>query len=156
MDRSPVPTTSPEPVVVGWLLVLCLVLTFAYPASVLYQTIAYRVPAFLNTHNLKDAVLLTVCTLLFLGIAAFSFAAGICLWMIKPGAVAFAKRFWLAFLCAHLGYFGFWVLLVRPIHLSTVAPMLWHHLTAPLLPYSLWTVFLEHSKRVRATYPSSD
>ena len=60
-------------------------------------------------------------------------------------------RFWLVFPCAHLGYFGFWVLLVRPTHLSRVSAMAWYHVAGPLLPYFLWTVYLEHSKRVRET-----
>ena len=153
MDRRPVPVPYPEPVVVGWLLVLCLVLTFACPVSLLYQTFAQTVPALLNTHDLKQTVLLSVRTLLFLGVSGFSFVAGVALWMIKPGAVKFAKRFWLTYLCVHFAYFVFWALLVRPSHLSSVAPMVWHHVAGPLLPYFLWTVYLEHSKRVRATYP---
>jgi len=153
MNRTSVPLTNPEPVVVGWLLVLCLVLTVACPASILYQTFAHTVPSLLNTHDLKHAALLSVCTLLFLGVAAFSVAAGVTLWMIKPGAVAFAKCFWLTYLCAHIGYFGFWALLVRPSHLSSMAPMAWYHVAGPLAPFYLWTVYLEHSKRVRATFP---
>jgi hypothetical protein len=148
MDRPPVPVTHPEPVIIGWLLVLCLVPTFACPASLLYQMFAHTGPALLNTHDLKHEC--------FPGVAAFSFAAGVRLWMIKPGAVRFAKRFWLAFLCAHLGYFGFCALLVRPIHLSSVAPMAWNHLAGSLLPYLLWTTTLDHSKRVRETYALSD
>jgi hypothetical protein len=153
MDRSPVPISYSEPVVVGWLLVLCLVLTFACPASVLYQTFAHTVPALLNTHDPKYVMLLSVCAVLFLGVAAFSFTAGLALWMIKPRAARLAKRFWLTYLCVHLGYFGFWALLVRPSHLSAAAAMVWYHVAGPLLPYFLWTVYLEHSKRVRATYP---
>lgn len=156
MGRPHVPIPYPEPVIVGWLLVLCLVLTFVCPVSILYQTFAHTAPALLHTHDLKHAVLQSVWALLFLGVAAFSFAAGVRLWMIKPGAVTFAKRFWLAFLCAHLGYFGFWALLVRPIHLSSVAPMAWNHLAGSLLPYFLWMTYLDHSKRVRETYPLSD
>ena|SRR5579864_4250516 len=152
MERRPIPIPYPEPIIVGWLLVLCLVLTFVCPASILCKTFAYTVPALLNAHDIKHAVLGSVCSLLFLGVAAFSFAAGIRLWMIKPGAVTFAKRFWLTFLSAHLGYFCFWALLVRPIHLSRVAPMAWGHVAGSLLPYFLWTTYLEHSKRVRETY----
>ncbi len=153
MDRQTIPVPYPEPVIVGWLLVLCLVLTFAYPATILYQTFAYTTPALLGSHHLKQEVLLSVRGLLFLGVAAFSFAAGVSLWMIKPGAVRFAKRFWLTFLCAHLGYFAFWAILTRPSRMSAVAPMAWYHVAGPLLPYFLWTVYLEHSRRVRATYP---
>ena len=152
MDRVPVPIPHPEPVVVGWLLFLCLVLTVACPAGILYQAFAYTVPALLSSHSLKLTVLLSVYTLLFSGVAAFSFAAGLALWMIKPGAVTLAKRFWLVFLCAHLGYFGFWVLLCRPSHLSSVAAVAWYHVVAPIAPFYLWTVYLEHSKRVRETY----
>jgi hypothetical protein len=152
MDRPPVQIPYPAPAVVGWLLFLCLVLTFACPASILYQTFAHTVPALLSSHSLKLTVLLSVYALLFLGVAAFSFAAGLALWLIKPGAVTLAKRFCLVFLCAHLGYFGFWVLLFRPTHLSRVSAMAWYHVAGPLLPYFLWTVYLEHSKRVRETY----
>jgi hypothetical protein len=110
----------------------------------------------LNTQSLKLGALLSVYALLFLGVAAFSFAAGLALWMIKPGAVRLAKRFWLTFICAHLGYFGFWALLFRPSHLSSVAAMAWYHVAGPLAPFYLWTVYLEHSKRVRATYPHDE
>lgn len=156
MDRPHIPIPYPEPIVVGWLLVLCLVLTVACPISLLYQTFAHTVPALIHTHDLMQTILLTACALLLLGLAGFSFAAGVALWMIKPGAVRFAKRFWLTYLFAHFGYFAFWVLLVRPSDLSRLAPVAWYHVAGPLLPYFLWTVYLEHSKRVRATYPSTN
>ncbi|HKI26049.1 MAG TPA: DUF2569 family protein [Candidatus Sulfotelmatobacter sp.] len=139
--------------VLGWLLVLCLTLTFAYPAATLYQIFTHTIPGLLNAHDLKRAVLFGVYAALFLSVTAFSVVAGIRLWLIKPGAVKLAKRWLLTFLCAHLAYFVFWILLMRDTRPLGLAEMGWHHVAGPLPSFFLWTVYLEHSKRVRATYP---
>jgi hypothetical protein len=152
MERVPAPLAIPEPAVVGWVLVLCLVLTFVFPVSALYGVFARTLPALLHSHTLKGAILFSVCALLFSGLAAFSFVAGVRLWMIKLGAVRFAQRFLLTYILAHFGYFVFWCLLFEPVGSSRLAEMAWYHLAAPLPFFFLWTVYLEHSKRVRATY----
>jgi hypothetical protein len=152
MERLPVQVLIPEPVV-GWLLVLCLLLTFALPAMVLHAVGADSVPALLHSHSVKSKILCGIYTVLFTGIAVFSFIAGVRLWMVKPGAVRLAKRFLLTFLLIHVGYFVFWFLLRRPIGSSVLAEMGWYHVGGPFLPFYLWTVYLESSKRVRETYP---
>jgi hypothetical protein len=146
---------TPEPIIVGWLLVLCLVLTIFLPASTLYGLVANTVPALLRSHTVKNTILFGVRAFLFGGVAVFSVVAGLRLWMVKPGAVRLAKRFLLTFLLAHLGYFVFWFLLFKPVSSSRLAVVAWNHVAAPLLPFFLWTVYLEHSKRVRATYPET-
>ncbi len=153
MERPLVPIADPEPAVVGWLLVLCLLLTFVHPGGVFYHVVAYTLPALFKAHDVKAAALMSVYVALFLGIAGYSVVAGARLWLVKPQAVRFARRYLLVFLCAHLGYFSLWAVVVRPTHLSTsLAVMISNHVAGPVPFYFLWTVYLEHSKRVRATY----
>jgi uncharacterized protein DUF2569 len=137
----------------GWLLVLCLVLTFLYPGSSLYQIFANIVPMLSSAENPKRILLLGVYCVLFGALAMFSFAAGLQLWLVRPHAVTFARRFWLTYLIANVAYFGFWMLLFHPHRGVGLAAMGWEHVAGPILPFALWSVYLEHSKRVRETYP---
>jgi len=137
----------------GWLLVLCLVLTVIYHASSLYKLFANIVPMLSSAENPKRILLLGVYCVLFGALALLSFAAGLQLWLVRPHAVIFARRFWLTYLIANVAYFCFWVLLFRPGRGVSLAEMGWQHVAGPILPFALWSVYLEHSKRVRETYP---
>jgi hypothetical protein len=137
----------------GWLLLLCLVLTVIYPSSSLYQIFANIVPTLGTAENPNRILLLGVYCVLFSALAMFSFAAGVKLWLIRPGAVTFTRRFWLTYLISNIAYFGFWMLLFRPSRGASLAAMGWQHVAGPILPFALWSVYLEHSKRVRETYP---
>lgn len=76
------------------------------------------------------------------------------LWLVKPDAIKFAKRYLLAYLGAHIAYLILWMLVDRPTNSSELARMAWHNMVSPLPFVALWYFYLEHSKRVRATYPS--
>jgi hypothetical protein len=136
----------------GWLLVLCLILTLVAPAVGLYHIIEHTIPILLRVHDFRNAYLLSVYLVVFSGLIIYSFVAGVRLWLIKPGAVRFAKRYFWTFLVANLAYFLFWVMVVRPKLLSSYAAMAWSHVVGAILPFTLWYFYLEHSKRVRATY----
>jgi hypothetical protein len=140
------------PAVTGWLLVLCLLLTFVYPASSLYAIFWHAVPKLIDAHNSTSMLLLGVYSNVFAALAVFSFWAGVNLWLVKPYAVRFARRYLLGYLIVNIAYFAFWMLVVRPTYMPGVAEMGWYHVAGPMASTALWYFYLEHSKRVRETY----
>ena len=78
--------------VTGWLLCLCLLLTFVYPARTLYHILAYTLPTLFSGHGFKLIFLLSVYSIVFISLAVLSFIAGLKLWLVRPGAVIFARR----------------------------------------------------------------
>jgi Protein of unknown function (DUF2569) len=139
--------------VVGWLLVLCLVLTVMSPASILYSIIRDAITK-LNSHRATSIVLSGVYFVLFAAVAGYSITAGVKLWLLKPDAVRFAKRYLLTYLGAHIAFFIVWLLIDWPVSSVSLARMAWYHVVRPLPFVALWYSYLEHSRRVRATYPS--
>lgn len=137
----------------GWLLVLCLMLTFVYPATSFYSVFSHTIPKMIDVQISARGAMLSAYFVLFIALGALSFVAGLRLWLIKPGAVSFARRFLLASLFGNIAYFVLWILIVRPSHAASFAEMGWYHVVAPLPSVVLWYSYLEHSKRVRATYP---
>ena len=97
-------------------------------------------------------LLLSVYSVVFTTLAVFSFLAGLKLWLIKPHAVRFARRWLWTYLIANMGYFLFWILVAKPHQSLSLAEMGWYHVVGPMPSFALWYVYLEHSKRVRATY----
>jgi hypothetical protein len=156
MNPREVQTTLTDPAVPaevgGWLLVLCLVLTVTYPASGLYRVFWHTVPNLIAAHSPARTVLLSVYSVLFLALAAFSLIAGLKLWLVKPDAVRFARRFLLVSLTANVAYFLFWMAVMRPTQPVSFAEMGWYHVVGPIAQTALWYFYLEHSKRVRTTY----
>lgn len=141
------------PAVNGWLLVLCLLLTLVYPASTLYAIFWQAVPKIIGAHNATGLLLLGVYSGVFAAVAVFSLWAGVKLWLVKPDAVGFAKRYLLGYLIANIAYFVFWTLVVRPTQMLALAEMSWYRVVGPIASTALWYFYLEHSKRVRETYP---
>ena len=152
MERIYVRGVAPAPVIQGWLLVLCIGLAIIFPATALYGIAATTFPALLHAHTIKGHILCAAYAVLFGGVAVFSFAAGVRLWMVKPEAVGFAKRFLWTFLLVHFGYFAIWFFLCEPVGGVRLAEMAWYHIAASIPSFLLWIVYLEHSKRVRTTY----
>ncbi len=138
--------------VTGWLLFLCLILTFVYPVQVAYQIFWRTVPNLLHAHTPARIFLLGVYSVLFSCVAAFSFIAGLKLWLVKSGAVRFARQFFLTYLIANFAYFVCWIIIRRPNQSAAFAEMGWYHVIGPIPFFALWYFYLEHSKRVRATY----
>jgi len=136
----------------GWLLFLCIVLTFLYPATSFYQILFRIIPKIVSSHGRERAVLLGVYSVVFIAVAILSVAAGLKLWLIKNGAVKFARLWLMTYLLVNFGYFLFWMAITHPIQPVRFAEMGWYHVVGPTLPFTLWYFYLEHSRRVRATY----
>jgi len=136
----------------GWLLVLCLILTIAHPATSLYRIFSHTIPTVINAHAFSRILLLGVYSLVFSTVAVLSFVAGVRLWLVKPNAVGFARRYLLTYLTANVAYFVFWMAVIRPTKQVAFAEMGWYHVVGPLAFVALWYSYLEHSKRVRNTY----
>lgn len=137
----------------GWLLALCLILTIVLPATSLYRIISHTIPTTISAHTFSRTLLLSVYSLVLSALAALSFAAGLRLWLVKPHAVGFARRFLLTYLIANAAYFVFWIAVIRPTKQLAYAEMGWYHIVGPAAFAFLWRTYLEHSKRVRNTYP---
>ncbi len=137
----------------GWLLALCLILTVVFPATSLYRIISHTIPTAIGAHTLNRIVLLSVYSLLFSALAVLSFMAGLRLWLVKPHAVGFARRFLLTYMIANAAYFVFWIAVIRPTTQVAYAEMGWYHIVGPAASVFLWYTYLGHSKRVRSTYP---
>ena len=151
--QSPLDSSSTPAAVSGWLLALCLILTIVFPARCLYRIILHTIPTAIAAHTLDRILLLSVYSLLFSALAVLSFVAGLRLWLVKPHAVGFTRRFLLTYLIANAAYFVFWIAVIRPTKQVDYAEMGWYHIVGPAASAFLWYTYLEHSKRVRNTYP---
>ncbi len=140
------------PAVSGWLLLLCLILTVFFPASMLYAVGWRTIPVLVRSPHFTETLALTVYCAVFAGLAVFSVIAGLKLWTIKPHAVRFAKNFLATYLTGNIAYFLFWLFLTRPNPPDEFAMMAWFHITTPVAFTLLWYFYLRRSRRVRATY----
>jgi len=136
----------------GWLLLLCIILTAVYPAIGLYYIATHTIPMLIGAHQPNRLLLLSVYLVVFSGVAVLSVIAGLKLWTLKPGAVHFARRFLITNLAANIAYFVFWIVVMRPTQSFSFAEMGWDHVARPIVSTALWYFYLEHSRRVRATY----
>ncbi len=114
----------------------------------------HAVPMLIGTHSPNRMFLLSVYSVVFTAVAIFSFTAGLKLWTVKPDAVRFARRYLVTYLAANIAYFVFWIIVAQPDQPLSFAEMGWYHVVTPIGSMTLWYFYLEHSKRVRATYPS--
>ena len=151
MNEQPAKSVR-EPVVAGWLTVLCLLLVVVSPGTALYSVFWRAVPKLLTTHSSARILLLAVYCATFLGLAICSVWAGLKLWLVQPNADRFARKYLLAYLTANIAYYVFWMLVVRPTETLSFAQMGWDHLVAPIASTALWYFYLENSTRVRETY----
>jgi Protein of unknown function (DUF2569) len=142
----------------GWLLWLCFALTCLSPASSLRHIFSHTIPALVDPHTpIQSLLLFTIYLVLFVPLAVFSFLAGLRLWLVRPGAVRFAKHYLLAHMGAHIAYFVvyvLWILIFRSSWPNDLVDMGWGHVVGPTLTAALWYFYLERSTRVRATYLS--
>jgi len=151
--QSPSESSSVPAEVSGWLLALCLILTVVLPATSLYRIISHTIPTAIAAQTLNRILLLSVYSLLFSALAVLSFVAGLRLWLVKHHAIGFTRRFLLTYLIANAAYFVFWIAVIRPTTRVAYAEMGWYHILGPAAFVFLWYTYLEHSKRVRNTYP---
>jgi hypothetical protein len=147
----------------GWLLLLCLNLTIFIPASCLYEVNCI----FDLFNSTKNKILLFMFKPLLLynmiivvsmvSLAIFSFYAGLRLWEVKQRAVKIAK----AFLITQFSL-TFIIVIIRPFmtlplggNENIVAEIL-KRLLPSLLNFSLWYLYLSHSRRVFNTYSEAE
>jgi hypothetical protein len=138
----------------GWLLVLCLYLMVLIPLLAVLELFG----AFQNANlspTLKNALLFGA--LFEIALAAFAFYAGLALYKRRPNAIAVTKVYFIAMLT--LGVLGLGIVLMGWVTQTANSPfagrMLGPALVAavrPVILSALWLFYLEHSKRVRATY----
>jgi hypothetical protein len=127
---------SPKPI-----LVLCFLLTIWNPAS-LALTAAAAVPSIFTRSTLSLFFLVTRLVLTSVGVAA-----GLALWLQKPGAVQLAKL--------SLMLFGIEAVarLSTRVNLSTAPPGTRLPLAVFIIMHNAaWYLYLQKSRRVRATY----
>src|SRR6266567_7742594 len=139
------------PAVTGWLLVLCLLLTFVYPASCVYAIFWNAVPKLIRAHDSARILECVAYSVVFAALAIISFVAGMKLWLMKLDAVRFARRYLLVYLTTNNSYFVLWMLVVRPTELG-LAEMGWYHVVGPVASTALWYFYFENSTRVRETF----
>ena len=149
--QSPSDSSGVPAEVSGWLLALCLILTIVFPVTSLYRIISHTIPTVIAAHTLNRILLLSVYSLV--PWRSLSFVSGLRLWLVKPHAVGLARRFLLSYLIANAAYFVFWIAVIRSTKQVAYAEMGWYHLVGPAAFVYLWRTYLEHSKRVRYTYP---
>ena len=104
-------------------------------------------------HRPRFILLLSVYCIVFSALAVLSFIAGMKLWLVRPDAIRFVRRWLWTYLIANFAYFGFWIALANKPSPLSLAVMGWDHVVGPIPSFVLWYFYLEHSKRVRATYP---
>jgi len=142
------------PAVTGWLLLFCLILTLVYPATTLYHIVMHTLPSLIGGHAPAFIFLLSVYCVIFTALAVFSFIAGLKLWLVKSEAVRFARSWLWTCLVANFAYFVLCLMIAKPHQSAILAEMGWYHVVGPIPFFALWYLYLEHSKRVRATYQS--
>jgi hypothetical protein len=146
------PESRPQPIVGGWLYVLCLLLVFIWPGEMLYSVLWKVFPKLIAWNNVERLLLGAAYCAIFTSMAGFSFWTGIRLWLAKPDADKLAKNFFLSFLGANLGYFLLWAITLRPHTVASYAEMGWYHAVTPIASTVFWYFYLENSARVRDTY----
>lgn len=143
-----------QPGVTGWLLFFCLILAVVYPATSFYHIVRQTVPRLIGEHNHAFIFLLSVYNVVFTALGVFSLISGLKLWLVKPEAVRFARSWLWTYLYANFAYLLLWLVIAKPHQSALVAEMGWYHAVGPIGSFALWYLYLEHSKRVQATFPS--
>ena len=147
----------------GWLLLLCLNLTIFIPASCIYE-VNCIFDLFNSTKNkillfmFKSLLLYNIIIVVsMVCLAIFSFYAGQRLWEVKPRAVKIAK----AFLITQFSL-TFIIVIIRPFMTlplegnENIVPEIMKRLLPALLNFSLWYLYLSHSRRVFNTYSEAE
>jgi hypothetical protein len=142
----------------GWLLVLCLYLMVLIPALAILGLIGawQKAP---SSPTLQSALVMEA--VFELALAGFAFYAGLMLYRLRTNAASIAKVYFITILT--LGLLGLGIVVLASLgQRSDVAfgnmlrgPAAFAAVREVLLSL-LWLVYLERSRRVRATYPRSD
>jgi hypothetical protein len=147
----------------GWLLLLCLNLTFLIPASSLYGVIS--ILYFINSPLNQIALIVSKNLLLYhmillaimAGLATLSFYAGLQLWDVKPGAVKLTKIFLIIQL-----FLSVIIAVIRPLMTFPFGSggnnfiIIIQTLIPSLIYFSLWYLYLNNSIRVYNTFGETE
>jgi len=142
--------------VAGWLLALCLFLTLIGPAIsawLLVERHAAVAPQVSDSAAFYAVLLASM--LLTVAATIYGVVAGLCLWRVRPGAVATARRALWAGLAADIVGAAFDVA-TQPM-LAAGSPFLRHLLwqvVPDLVAFTACLGYLQHSRRVFVTYPA--
>jgi hypothetical protein len=158
MDKQTGFVVRGEPVGVGgWLLLLCLGLTVFSPLMTIvnlsssYQKVSplFRQFPGLYTVSVVDFVLNA-------GVMCFSIYAGVGLWKKKQGAVHIAKRYLMTFLLYTVvaSVLPFMAGLPSEANEAMIAELFKDGFRS-LLFFAIWYSYLNKSRRVKNTFPSS-
>jgi len=158
MTNTEMHTNTHHVGVKGWLLVFCFILILINPvASInnIYSSFKISSPFFELYAGLR---LITIIDgILSIGIVCFSVYAGISLWRLRPNAIVIVKAFLLTF----MGYavvaniLPFLAGLPANANEAMVAQAFIGVLRSAIFVF-IWYLYLEKSKRVRATFPDHD
>jgi hypothetical protein len=138
----------------GWLLLLCLGLTVFSPLFTMESLVKEYVEWSEYFDRFPGVQVITVTKmLLIIGLMAFSIYAGVRLWSVRPGAVQVAKRY---FFCA-LGYHAVAAILPFMAGLPSAAtdamiPHVVQDVYVGVITFAVWYLYLDNSKRVKATF----
>ena len=139
----------------GWLLILCLNVAILDPLTMLLTI--FLVTSATKPYFGEHPELLRLCLasgLCRLALAVFSVYAGIALWKIVPGAVSVAKKYLLAVLLYSV------VALILPVLVGIpresyqeFAGQTFFNSLLTMAYAFIWYIYLQRSRRVKATYP---
>ena len=138
--------------VAGWLLFLCVILAVVAPAFEISNIFKKLIPLFMRVHGRRIMAFLAIDIAIRGGLAAHTCVAGVELWLVKPGAVGFAKRCLILRLIGGAAIFGAWAVLVGPSKADSYDRMVAELIVAPLFQALIWYFYLATSVRVRETF----
>ncbi|HWW16051.1 MAG TPA: DUF2569 family protein [Candidatus Dormibacteraeota bacterium] len=139
----------------GWLLFFCLLLIVVFPATVVYQ-VRGTVDLVRQGVWTEPPLVGRILQVASVGLAAFSFTAGLLLLQKHRSAVTVAKVFLVAVTGNAIALYlwnvtAHWSTLPYDSVIDLAAAIL----VRPLVFTFVWYVYLANSKRVRNTYPSA-
>ncbi len=160
-DHEPPPPQQPPTVsktrykgVKGWLLFFCIGLTILAPiyaiksVQALYRELSQYFDQFPRLRVITD-----IETILIICIMVFSISAGVGLWKIRPGAVRMAKIYLLCNLAFQIIAAILLLLAGFPAEANkAMLPVLIRGSLTGILYVLIWYLYLNKSKRVKATY----
>jgi Protein of unknown function (DUF2569) len=141
----------------GWLLILCLNVAILDPLTMLFTI--FLVTSATKPYFGEHPELLRLCLasgLCRLALAVFSVYAGIALWKIVPGAVSVAKKYFLAVLLYSFvaSLLPVLVGVPRESYQEFAGETVFNGFLT--MAYAItWYIYLQRSRRVKATYPSA-
>ena len=140
----------------GWLLLLCIILTFISPARTFY----FLTTSFIESSEYFDQfpgleIISDIDGFLSIALVILSIRAGIALWNIKPGAVRIAKNYLLIFLAYSIiaSILPFMAGLPSESNNVMISEAV-RGVIQSLFFFTVWYWYLSVSKRVKATYPT--